>query len=148
MSKYGNLKQVFDGITFDSKRESDYYLNLKLLKKAGEVIDIEFHPKYLLQPGFWKCNKCNVIWGEDELKRGVCTFCGTKMPKTSAVTYSADFRVTYKDGHDEIVDVKGMETEAFKIKRKLFEYKYPELTLKTLKKGDHYRTGTSGKILI
>ena len=148
MSKYGNLKQVVDGITFDSKRESDYYLQLKLLRQAGEVTDIEPHPKFGLQQGFWKCNKCNVIWGEDELKRGICTFCGTKMPKMSAITYSADFWVTYKDGHTEIIDVKGIETEAFKIKRKLFEYKYPHLMLKTIKKGDHYRTGTSDKILI
>lgn len=148
MSKYGNQKQVVDGITFDSKREVDYYLTLKLLQKAGEVTTIETHPKFVLQPGFWKCTKCNVIWGEDERKRGKCTFCGSKMPKTSAITYSADFLVTYKDGRTEIVDVKGMETEAFKIKRKLFEYKNPGLTLRTLKKGDQYGTGTRGKIHI
>ena len=48
------------------------------------------------------------------------------------ITYRADFRVTYVDGHQEIEDVKGMETEIFKIKRKMFEYKYPNLTLKVV----------------
>lgn len=147
MSKYGNQKQVVDGITFDSKREVDYYLTLKLLQKAGEVTTIETHPKFVLQLGFWKCTRCKVTWNEN-LKRGVCPNCRSKMPKTSAITYSADFLVTYKDGRTEIVDVKGMETEAFKIKRKLFEYKNPGLTLRTLKKGDQYGTGTSGKIHI
>jgi hypothetical protein len=52
------------------------------------------------------------------------------MPKTSAVTYSADFKVTYSDGHTEIVDVKGVQTQSFKIKCKMFEYQNPELTLK------------------
>jgi hypothetical protein len=150
MSKYGNLKQVVDGITFDSKREVDYYLNLKLLKKAGEVTDIEFHPKYVLQPGYRKC--CGHIWLDkpDYGMKGatVCGNCKKKMPKTSAITYSADFGVTYKDGHTEIIDVKGMETEAFKIKRKMFEFKYPELALKTIKKGGYYRSGTGDQILI
>jgi hypothetical protein len=136
MSKYHNVKQKTDGITFDSKREADYYHTLKIFKMAGEIIEIELQPKFILQPGFWKCKKCNIIWGEDELKRGTCTFCKTKMPKTSAITYSADFCVTYKDGHIEIIDVKGIETEAFKIKRKLFEFKHPHLSLKTIKKGE------------
>ena len=32
-----------------------------------------------------------------------------------------------------VEDVKGMETKEFKIKRKLFEYKYPDLELKLIK---------------
>lgn len=44
--------------------------------------------------------------------------------------YVADFKVTYADGRVEIIDCKGMKTEAYKIKKKLFEYRYPELTIK------------------
>lgn len=150
MSKYRNVKQTIDGVTFDSKRESDYYLQLKLLQKTGEVTDIGFHPKYILQPGYRKC--CGNVWvdkpGNGIKGATVCGNCKKKMPKTSAITYSADFSVTYKDGHTEIIDVKGMETESFKIKRKLFEFKYPHLTLKMIKKGDHYGFGTSDQILI
>jgi hypothetical protein len=38
--------------------------------------------------------------------------------------YVADFLVTYKDGTEKVVDVKGFETPVFKIKRILFELKY------------------------
>lgn len=37
-SKYGNKKTVVDDITFDSKKEADYYCELKLLKRTGRVI--------------------------------------------------------------------------------------------------------------
>ena len=36
-SKYGNKVTRVDGIRFDSKREADYYQQLKLRKAAGEV---------------------------------------------------------------------------------------------------------------
>jgi hypothetical protein len=51
------------------------------------------------------------------------------MPKTPAWTYRADFRITWADGTQTIEDVKGFETEVWKIKRDMFEYKFPELTL-------------------
>ena len=38
VSKYGNKKTVIDDIKFDSKKEADYYCELKLLKKAGRVL--------------------------------------------------------------------------------------------------------------
>ena len=44
-------------------------------------------------------------------------------------SYVADFDVTYDDGSRSIIDVKGMETPEFKLKRKCFEYFYPELKL-------------------
>jgi hypothetical protein len=39
----------------------------------------------------------------------------------------------YEENGKKIVeDVKGMETDVFKLKRKLFEYKYPEMELKII----------------
>ena len=35
MNKYRNRKTVVDGITFDSKREAERYMELKLLEQAG-----------------------------------------------------------------------------------------------------------------
>ena len=55
------------------------------------------------------------------------------MPLIPAWTYRADFRVTYADGHKEIVDVKGFETEMFREKKRQFEYLFPDLTLKVVK---------------
>ena len=37
-SKYNAIKTVVDGITFDSKKESKRYMDLKLLQAAGEVL--------------------------------------------------------------------------------------------------------------
>jgi hypothetical protein len=49
------------------------------------------------------------------------------------IEYLADFKVNNMDGSVQIVDEKGALTEVLKIKRKLFEKKYPEHTLVLLK---------------
>lgn len=128
--KYKNVKQVVDGKTFDSKREAKYYQDLVFLKRAGDVVDIDCHPKFVLQPAYWKC--CKVVRTVPLSSK--CPICGKKMKKTQAITYAADFRVTYADGRVEIVDVKGMETAAFKDKRKIWEYQNPELELKVIRR--------------
>lgn len=131
VSKYRNKKTVLDGITFDSKAEADYYHTLKIFKMAGEVKEIELQPKFILQPGFWKC--CGAVHMVKTVKER-CPSCGLKMRKIQPLTYSADFKVTWKDGRIEVVDVKGMETKAFKDKRKMFEFNYPALTLNVVRK--------------
>ncbi|MEN6396766.1 MAG: DUF1064 domain-containing protein [Methanoregula sp.] len=114
--------------TFPSKAEAARYLQLKCLQKAGIVKEIEIQPVFELQPAYRKC--CGEFQPVDQPRgKNHCPYCGGKVPVTKAITYTADFRVTYSDGHQEIEDVKGMETEIFKLKRKMFEYKYPELTL-------------------
>ncbi|WP_376706626.1 DUF1064 domain-containing protein [Listeria booriae] len=100
-SKYNNKKTTIDGFTFDSKAEAAYYGHLKLLKKAGEVESFKLQPRYLLQEGFRKNGKSH-----------------------QKIEYVADFEVLYADGHTEIIDIKGVKTEAFKLKQKLFERKY------------------------
>jgi hypothetical protein len=110
-NKYKAVKTVIDGMTFDSKAEARRYTILRLLERQGLIKDLETQPKFLLLEGFKKSGK---------------TFRG--------INYKADFR--YWDCTNECVvieDVKGMETDVFKIKRKLFEYKYPELTLMIVK---------------
>jgi hypothetical protein len=107
-NKYNAKKTVVDGIKFDSKDESDYYLHLKELKKKGQIKDFELQPKFELLPKFVN-------------KKGK-----TILP----INYKADFLVTYTDGATEVIDVKGFETADFKLKKKLFEYKYDQsLTL-------------------
>lgn len=109
-SKYRNQKTIVDGITFDSKKEAEYYCNLKLLKQAGEIKDFGLQPRYELQPTFRKN--------------------GTTY---KSITYVADFVIVNNDGTTEIIDIKGVETQVFKIKQKLFEYMYPDLNLKVIK---------------
>lgn len=107
-------KQISDPenyVLFDSILEASYYRDLLLLQKAGEVKYIELQPKFTLQPRFEK--------------NGI---------KIDAITYTADFKVQYSNGKVEIIDVKGMVTKEFKLKWKIFEYKFPELNLKVIDK--------------
>lgn len=50
-----------------------------------------------------------------------------------SITYVADFVVVNNDWTTDVIDVKGVETQVFKIKQKLFEYKYPDKKLKVIK---------------
>ncbi|EUJ51813.1 DUF1064 domain-containing protein [Listeria rocourtiae] len=63
-------------------------------------------------------------------------YCKKDSEKTARVIkkieYVADFEVLYADGHTEIIDIKGVKTEAFKLKQKLFERKYMD-SIKCLK---------------
>jgi hypothetical protein len=45
-NKYNAVRTVIDGFKFDSIAESKRYQSLKLLKLAGEITDLEIHPKY------------------------------------------------------------------------------------------------------
>ena len=119
MTKYNNKKTVFDGITFDSKDESLYYQALKDMKNNGSIKDFELQPKFLLQEGFEKDGK-----------------------KYKPIKYIADFRVINNNDSFYVVDIKGMLTTEFKIKLKLFNYKYPDIELKlisrSIKFGNEY----------
>lgn len=105
-SKYGAKKIVIDGITFDSKDEGRYYLYLKELKAKGKILNFELQPKYELQPSFKKYGKTH-----------------------RAITYAPDFLIYHADGTEELIDVKGMSTQQGEMRRKMFDYKYPDLKL-------------------
>lgn len=109
MNKYYNQETVIDGIRFDSKKEAQRYVELKLLQRAGEITNLRLQPKFLLQLDFEKHGK-----------------------KYRKIEYIADFSYIQKNGHAVVEDVKGLQTEVFKIKRKLFEYKYPYLELRII----------------
>lgn len=102
MNKYRNHKTVFDGYTFDSKREAERYAELCILIKAGDIKDLVLQPKFPLQDKF-KCRGKNI----------------------AAIAYIADFQYTETTtGNVVVEDVKGVETEAFRIKKKLFLKRY------------------------
>lgn len=111
MNKYGNKKVYVENIKFDSKVEAKYYLYLLKLKEEGLVKNIRLQPKFELQPKFKKYDK------------------GYR-----AITYTPDFEVEYSDGSIIYIDTKGTSTHEGDMKRKMFDYKYPELTLKWISK--------------
>jgi hypothetical protein len=95
--KYHNTKQEIDGIVFDSKKEAKVYLDLKLMKQAGDIKGFERQVVFELVPS------------QKEGKKVV----------ERAVTYRADFVINHSDGTQTVVDVKGVKTPDYKIKRKL-----------------------------
>jgi hypothetical protein len=113
-TKYNSKSIEVDGHIFDSQIEARYYQQLKWLETNKQILFFRMQPRYLLQEAFEKN--------------------GHKFRK---IDYLADFEIHHLDGSIEVIDVKGMETEAFKIKRKLFEMKYPhKLSLVTFSKID------------
>ena len=119
--------------TFPSHVGARYYLDLVRMQKAGIVKEIELQPKFTLRPAYWYCPDCHEIWGSLDLKNGCCRICGKEIKKTPVWTYRADFRVTYADGHQDIIDVKGYVTEMFREKERQFRYLFPKLILKVEK---------------
>ncbi|MCP4671572.1 MAG: DUF1064 domain-containing protein [Desulfobacula sp.] len=105
-SKYKSKKVEIDGIMFDSKIEGKYYSALKIKKRFGEIKSFKLQPVYELQPKF---NKSDVNYRN--------------------ITLKADFEMILKDGSELIVDIKGYPTETAKLKKKLFDFKYPDKNL-------------------
>lgn len=101
MNKYHNRKVKYGRYTFDSAKEANSYLKLRLMEKAGLITNLQRQVKYELQPSFKVGNKT-----------------------IRTITYIADFVYTDKDGSEHIVDVKGFKTEGYKLKAKMFAYKY------------------------
>lgn len=101
--KYKNIPVIFDGIKFDSKKEALRYRYLKHLEDTGKISDLRLQVPFDLIP--------TVKHGERTLKR---------------IIYKADF-VYIDDGKTIVEDVKGMETEVFKIKMRLFLLRYPDV---------------------
>ena len=89
--KYRNIKTTVDGITFDSKRESIRYCELKLLAKAKKIKNLRLQVPYVIRVN------------------------GEKICK-----YIADF-VYVEDGQEIVEDVKGMRTREYVLKRKLMK---------------------------
>jgi hypothetical protein len=108
VGRYGNVrKPVHDGIKFDSKREFLRYMDLKMLERAGEIHDIQVHPRY------------PIIIAGIEIR-----LMSKRYHKAGRLlVYEADFEYV-RDGETVIEDVKmqsGHRTEVYKIKRALMK---------------------------
>ena len=91
---------MIDGITFDSQKEAKRYFELKLLLRAGKIKDLTLQPEYLLQDSFVLNDKTH-----------------------RAIKYVSDFRYL-QNGVIIVEDVKGFKTEIYKMKKKLFLFRY------------------------
>jgi len=110
--KYHNRKVIVDGIKFDSKLEARRYKDLKLMQEVGLIKDLKLQPQFLLIPTFRKNGK---------------TYRKT--------VYIADFSYfSIKDDKIIVEDTKGFKTDVYRLKRKMFEYKYPQLEIREVRK--------------
>lgn len=104
LNKYHNIKTKVDGIVFHSKAEASRYLELKLLESNNLIQELQLQPRFPM-----------VVGGKK-----ICD-------------YIADFQYLEESPEGAvsmiIEDVKGVETEVFKIKKKLFEALYPQFRL-------------------
>lgn len=99
-SKYHAKKTCVDGIIFDSRREADRYLVLKSMEKDGAIEDLRRQVRYELIPAF-----------------------DVNGRHYRPVFYVADF--TYMEAGKEVVeDVKGVVTDVYRLKSKLFAKRY------------------------
>ena len=102
-NKYNAKKVEVDGIVFSSNAVSFYCEHLLDLMHDGVVESFEMQKPYTLLDKF-------------------------PHPKTGktirAIKYVPDFEVIYTDGRVEVVDVKGMQTDVFRMKCKLFMFRY------------------------
>jgi hypothetical protein len=109
-SKYGNRKRQINGYTFDSLAEAARYEELLLLEAGGVISDLKVHPRYILLPA--------LRLSDGSLQR--------------PITYIADFAYT-ENGRTVIEDVKGKETESWRIKAKLFRWAFPDHDLRVVR---------------
>ncbi len=103
MSKYKSKKVVYDGMTFDSKKEMNRYIELRILENAGYIKELKRQVKIELVPTFRLNGK---------------TY--------RSISYYADFM--YYDAEEDktvVEDVKSRITKqlpVYKIKKKLLAY--------------------------
>lgn len=97
-SKYKNIKTVVDGITFDSKKEAAYYSRLKFMASQGLIFNLSTQIKF------------NFPINGQPLRY---------LDSNRVITYKADFEYFTSAGERKIVDVKGMRTRDYLIKRAL-----------------------------
>lgn len=105
-SKYHNKKVIYKGIKFDSKKEMQRYKDLELLESTDYICNLELQKKFLLQEGYTNA----------------------KGKKIRPIYYIADFYYfdLLKDKWvvEDVKASKAYKTEVYKLKKKMFEYKY------------------------
>lgn len=107
-NKFNARKQTVDGHTFDSGKEAKRYCELKILRMAGEIRDLE------LQPKFWI-----------DINGAPVKIRSKGFPNGRRASYRADFSyVDVATGEQIVEDVKGgraTATEADKLRRAVVE---------------------------
>lgn len=82
-------------------------MELTNMARSGEISGLTLQPRFTLQPSFKKAGRT-----------------------IRKIEYVADFMYTDRSGQTVVEDVKGMRTDVYRLKRKMFEYRFPDLTIR------------------
>lgn len=91
-NKYNAVRQTYGGYNYHSRAEADYAAELDLRLKGKDI------------KGWERQFKISIDYNGQH----ICN-------------YYVDFRIHHNDDSYELVEVKGMETETWRLKRKLLE---------------------------
>lgn len=97
-----------DNITFDSRKEAARYRQLKLLRDAGQISNLEIKPRFYL----------HINGRPIKIRSKGC-------PGGRRTSYTADFK--YVDNHtggQVVEDTKGFDTPASRFRRAVVEAQY------------------------
>lgn len=106
INKYRAKKTIYKGVLYDSKFEAGRSYELDILERIGKIKDLQKQVRFILQDGY----------------------INNQRKKIRPISYIADFVYTDKNGKKIVEDTKSpaTRTEVYRIKKKMFEYKYPE----------------------
>jgi hypothetical protein len=112
-AKYGNRASDYNGYIYDSAFEAEYAQELDLRLKAKDI------------KSWQRQVKCSIDIGGMHICNYIC-----------------DFEIEHHDGSFELVETKGLETEIYRIKRKLLEAvwlpEHPDHNYTVVKQGRSY----------
>ena len=94
MNKYNNQITYIDGKRFASRKEAMHFVYLRSLQDKGQIDNLQLQTSIV-----FKINDKKIF------------------------TYKPDFEYDDDNGH-HIIDVKGVQTPLFKLKKKLIEAQY------------------------
>lgn len=118
MNKYRARKYIFNGVTFDSKKEAHRYSELLLMEKAGEITDLKLQEKFVLVPAQ---REPDIIGARGGRKPG-------KLLEKEVAYYADFYYIDSLTGKPVVEDVKGYRGggayAVFTIKRKLMLWRY------------------------
>lgn len=100
LAKYNNRRTLYNGNWYASKREAQYAQELDFRVKAH---DIKFWQRQIRFP--------LGIYDREGVFHHICF-------------YVVDFKIVHNNGNFEYVDVKGVQTDVFKLKWKMFQVLY------------------------
>src|SRR3989337_636817 len=91
-SKYRNIKVEIEGYKFDSKKEAEFYQELVLRKKAGDIMDFKVKPKIQIFSE-QESGKCILGWFWADY-RGLTAW------QKGVFTYTPDFTIHHRSGQE------------------------------------------------